>query len=159
MIAAASGARVVAVDISPAALDLAATLGAAVCVDAAATDPVAAVLDVTGGGAHLSLDALGGQETVAASVNCLRRHGRHVQIGLLPTDPVLPMARVIAYELTLLGSHGMPAHAYPPMLDLISIGTLRPDALITTVIGLDETPAALVAMGSAPGGGVTVIMP
>ncbi|MFC8518990.1 zinc-dependent alcohol dehydrogenase family protein [Streptomyces sp. NPDC057257] len=163
MIAAASGARVVAVDVSPQALDLARKFGAAECVDASRTpDTAAAVLELTGGGAHLSLDALGSPVTCAASVNGLRRRGRHVQVGLLPsadgTTPV-PMARAIALELEILGSHGMAAHTYPAMLELVRAGVLRPDLLVTSTITLDATPAALAAMGTAPGAGVTVIEP
>ncbi|MFC9130149.1 zinc-dependent alcohol dehydrogenase family protein [Streptomyces sp. NPDC057099] len=163
MIAAASGARVVAVDVSAQALDLARKFGAAQCLDATAVpDTAAAVRDLTGGGAHLSLDALGSPATCAASVNGLRRRGRHVQVGLLPsptgTTPV-PMARAIALELELLGSHGMAAHSYPPMLELVRSGVLRPDLLVTSTITLDEVPAALAAMGTAPGAGATVIEP
>ncbi|MFI5687172.1 zinc-dependent alcohol dehydrogenase family protein [Streptomyces sp. NPDC051636] len=163
MIAAASGARVVAVDVSPGALDLARRFGAAECVDAARTkDTGAAIRELTGGGAHLSLDALGSPATCAASVNSLRRRGRHVQVGLLPspdgTTPV-PMARAIALELELLGSHGMAAHAYPGMLELVRAGVLRPDLLVTSTIPLDAAPAALAGMGSASGAGVTVIEP
>ncbi|MHC3470386.1 zinc-dependent alcohol dehydrogenase family protein [Streptomyces sp. 7R007] len=163
MIAAASGARVVAVDVSPGALDLARTFGAARCVDASRTpDTAAAVRELTGGGAHLSLDALGSPVTCAASVNGLRRRGRHVQVGLLPspdgTTPV-PMARAIALELELLGSHGMAAHTYPAMLELVRADVLRPDLLVTSTITLAETPAALAALGTAPGAGVTVIEP
>ncbi len=163
MIAAAAGARVVAVDVSPGALDLARRFGAAECVDASAVrDTAAAVRELTGGGAHLSLDALGAPATCAASVNGLRRRGRHVQVGLLPsgtgTTPV-PMARAIALELEILGSHGMAAHAYPAMLDLVRAGVLRPDLLVTSVIGLDAVPGALAAMGEGAGAGVTVIEP
>jgi alcohol dehydrogenase len=153
MIAVASGARVVAVDINPEALALAGKLGAEVCLDGSPGEVVAA----TGGGAHLSIDALGSQATAANSINCLRRHGRHLQVGLLPADPALPMSRVIAYELSLLGSHGMAAHAYPPMLAMIENGLLRPAAMITRTIALDEAPDALAAMGSTPG--VTIIEP
>ncbi|MET8611793.1 zinc-dependent alcohol dehydrogenase family protein [Streptomyces misionensis] len=163
MIAVAAGARVVAVDISPGALELARRFGAAHCLDARTVpDPAAAVRELTGGGAHLSLDALGSPVTCAASVNSLRRRGRHVQVGLLPsadgTTPV-PMARAIALELELLGSHGMAAHTYPGMLELVRSGALRPDLLVTSVIGLDAAPAALAAMADAPGAGVTVVEP
>ncbi|MGW3356416.1 zinc-dependent alcohol dehydrogenase family protein [Streptomyces bungoensis] len=163
MIAAASGARVVAVDVSPRALDLARTFGAARCVDATGVpDTAAAVRELTGGGAHLSLDALGSPATCAASVGSLRRRGRHVQVGLLPspdgTTPV-PLARAIALELELLGSHGMAAHAYPGMLELVAAGVLRPELLVTRTIPLDAAPAALAALGAAPGAGVTVIEP
>ncbi|GAA0921571.1 zinc-dependent alcohol dehydrogenase family protein [Streptomyces thermoalcalitolerans] len=163
MIAAASGARVVAVDVSAQALELARAFGAEHCVDATGVrDTAERVREVTGGGAHLSLDALGSPATCAASVNGLRRRGRHVQVGLLPspegTTPV-PMARAIALELELLGSHGMAAHAYPQMLRLVEAGVLRPDLLVTSTIPLEAAPEALAAMGTAPGAGVTVIEP
>ncbi|MFF9286107.1 zinc-dependent alcohol dehydrogenase family protein [Streptomyces griseosporeus] len=163
MIAAACGARVVAVDVSPGALELAREFGAAACVDATRVpDTAAEIRDLTGGGAHLSLDALGSPGTCAASVNCLRRRGRHVQVGLLPsadgTTPV-PMARAIALELELLGSHGMAAHTYPAMLELVRSGAVRPDRLVTATIPLDAAPRALAGMGSAPAAGVTVIEP
>ncbi|MEU9877005.1 zinc-dependent alcohol dehydrogenase family protein [Streptomyces phaeochromogenes] len=163
MIAAAAGARVVAVDLSPRALELAREFGAAECVeasrDARPEETAEAVRELTGGGAHLSLDALGSPATCAASVGGLRRRGRHVQVGLLPQDPTLPMSRVIGLELELLGSHGMPAHAYPPMLESVRAGVLRPDLLVTSTIPLDAAPAALAAMGTAPGAGVTIIEP
>ncbi|MET8075681.1 zinc-dependent alcohol dehydrogenase family protein [Streptomyces sp. NPDC005303] len=163
MIAAAAGARVVAVDVSAGALALAREFGAAECVDATGTrDTAAAIRELTGGGAQVSLDALGSPATCAASVDSLRRRGRHVQVGLLPSPdgrtPV-PMARVIALELELLGSHGMAAHTYPPMLELVRAGVLRPDLLVTSTITLDTAPDALAAMGTAPGAGVTVIEP
>ncbi|MGP3984904.1 zinc-dependent alcohol dehydrogenase family protein [Streptomyces sp. KR80] len=164
MIAVACGARVVAVDVSHEALELARSFGAAVCIDASSVPGgvADAVLEATGGGAHVSLDALGSPQTCAASINGLRRHGRHVQVGLLPSvagDPALPMARVIALELEVLGSHGMAAHDYPPMMEMVSSGALRPDLLITSTIGLDDAAEALVAMGTKPGTGVTVIEP
>ncbi|MFF2198035.1 zinc-dependent alcohol dehydrogenase family protein [Streptomyces sp. NPDC058157] len=165
MIAAAAGARVVAVDTAPAARELARESGAAHCVDPATAGPggtAAAVRELTGGGAHLSLDALGSPATAAASVNGLRRRGRHVQVGLLPAaagPAVLPLDRLIGWELEVLGSHGMAAHAYPPMLELVRSGALRPDLLVTSAIPLDAAPAALAAMGTAPGRGMTVILP
>ncbi|MFD3474046.1 zinc-dependent alcohol dehydrogenase family protein [Streptomyces sp. NPDC058695] len=159
MIAAASGARVVAVDVSPAALDLARTFGAAHCLNASEVPDVAAAVRELTGGAHLSLDALGSPVTCAASVGGLRRRGRHVQVGLLPQDPIVPMSRVIGLELELLGSHGMAAHAYPQMLEMVRAGVLRPDLLVTSTITLDAAPAALEAMGATPGAGVTIIEP
>ncbi|MEU0671781.1 zinc-dependent alcohol dehydrogenase family protein [Streptomyces sp. NPDC006172] len=163
MIAAACGARAVAVDVSPHALELARRFGATACLDARETpDTASAIHELTGGGAHLSLDALGSPATCAASVNGLRRRGRHVQVGLLPsadgTTPV-PLARAVALELELLGSHGMAAHAYPEMLELVRAGLLRPDLLVTSTIALDAVPEALAALGTAPGAGVTVIEP
>jgi alcohol dehydrogenase len=162
MIAAAAGAQVIAVDVAPGALELAERCGAALCLDASAVAPAEAVLEATGGGAHLSLDALGSPATCAASINGLRARGRHVQVGLLPSvegDPPVPMSRVIGLELQILGSHGMAAHDYPPMMSMIARGTLEPGRLITATIGLTEAPAALATMAAAPPAGVVVIEP
>ncbi|MFE9561423.1 alcohol dehydrogenase catalytic domain-containing protein [Streptomyces sp. NPDC006487] len=162
MIAVAAGARVVAVDTAPAARELARAFGAAHCVDPGRGDAAEAVREYTRGGAHLSLDALGSAATAAASVAGLRRRGRHVQVGLLPAArgaAALPMERVIGWELEILGSHGMAAHAYPPMMELVRSGALRPDLLVTSTIPLDGAPAALAAMGSTPGPGITIIRP
>jgi alcohol dehydrogenase len=163
MVAVASGARVVAVDVAAGARDLARRFGAEVAVDPGEGDVVRAVREATGGGAHLSLDALGSHQTCADSVRSLRTRGRHVQVGLLPPDlghPPLPMARVIALELDVLGSHGMAAHHYPALLAMVASGRLRPDLLVTRRLGLDEAGSALAAMGE-PGqpAGVTVIEP
>jgi D-arabinose 1-dehydrogenase-like Zn-dependent alcohol dehydrogenase len=162
MIATAGGARVVAVDVAPEALRLARRFGAVACVDASdGVDATAsAVREVTGGGAHVSLDALGAEATCRASVECLRRRGRHVQIGLAPAAGVgVSMNRVIALELDLLGSHGMAAHAYPVMMAQVRSGLLRPDLLVSAVIDLDAAPAALAAMSQGSDAGITVIAP
>jgi alcohol dehydrogenase len=164
MIGVALGARVIAVDVVPAALDKALVLGAETVIDAAEdTDPAATVLASTGGGAHVSVDALGSPATAVASVRCLRRRGRHVQVGLLlgpAAAPPIPMDLVIARELEIYGSHGMAAHEYPAMLALVADATLRPDLLVGTVIGLADAGPALAAMdGASATAGLTVIDP
>jgi D-arabinose 1-dehydrogenase-like Zn-dependent alcohol dehydrogenase len=152
-IAAAAGARVVAVDVNPGALDLARELGAEHAVDGAGDVP-AEVADLTGGGASVSLDALGAAVTCTNSVRSLRPRGRHVQVGLLPPAqgrPEVPMERVIALELQVLGSHGMAAHAYPEMLGLIAAGRLDPRRLVTRELALDDAADALAEVGHTPG--------
>ncbi len=169
MIGAALGARVLAVDVSAAARERARELGAEAVVDAgaagiaagagtAAGDGVAAaVAEITGGGAHVSVDALGSPAVAADSVRCLRRRGRHVQVGLLPGGPVpLPMDLVIARELEIYGSHGMAARDYPAMLAMVADGTLRPGLLTGDVIGLEDVGRALAAMDGLTPAGMTV---
>jgi D-arabinose 1-dehydrogenase-like Zn-dependent alcohol dehydrogenase len=160
MIAVALGARVIAVDRSNAALARARELGAEVVLEAG-DDAASRVVLVTGGGAAVSLDAVGSPTTAAASLSSLRPRGRHVQVGLLLGDdasPALPMGQVIAKELEIYGSHGMAARDYPGMLALVSSGALRPDRLVGDVIGLSEAGSALAAMSApAPGHGVTVV--
>ena len=160
MIASALGARVVAVDLSESALRLAAELGAAVLIEGG-QDAARRVLDATGGGAHVSLDAVGSPDTAVASVCSLRPRGRHVQVGLLlgeQSTPPLPMDVVVARELSIHGSHGMAAADYPAMLELVASAALRPDLLVGSVIGLADAGAALAAMSHpATTAGVTVV--
>ncbi len=158
MIASALGARVVAVDVAPAALDRARALGAEVTVDAG-PELVTAVGEITGGGAHVSIDALGSAAVAANSVRCLRRRGRHVQVGLLPEGSVpLPMDLVIAREIEIYGSHGMAARDYPAMMRLVADGTLRPGLLVGGVITLQDTGRALAAMSKvSTTAGMTVV--
>ncbi len=164
MIAAAHGARVIAVDTAPAARELARSLGAVATVDAASVgeaDVAGAVHDLTGGGAQLSIEALGQAATTRSSIMSLRKRGRHVQIGLLlgdDTDPALPMSRVIGWELEVIGSHGMAARAYGPMLAEIADGRLTPQSLITHRISLAEAPGRLATTDERTGDGVTMIV-
>lgn len=161
MIGVALGARVLAVDIDGDALARAARCGADTTVDSSGRsreEVLAALRDAAPEGVDVSVDALGREETAAVGILSLRPRGRHVQIGLFPADPVLPMGAVIGRELSILGSHGMPAQDYPGLMALVAEGRLRPQDLIERRITLADVPDALVAMaGDRSAGGVTVI--
>ena len=167
MIARALGARVIAVDRNPAALAVAAELGAEHTVLAGgahgeATDVEATVMELTDGGAHVAVDAVGSEQTCATALLSLRRRGRHVQVGLLPPvdgHPRVPMARVIGWEIDVLGSHGMAAVDYPGMLALIDSGDLAPQRLVERVVGLEEAAALLPGFDRANVAGMTIIDP
>jgi alcohol dehydrogenase len=161
LIARALGARIIAVDIDAAKLELARTLGAEIGIDARhANDVPAAIRERSGGGAHVSIDALGSPVTCYNSIAGLRKRGRHLQVGLLAPDERdarIPMGPVVANELQVIGSHGMQAHRYPQLLAMITEGTLRPEQLIGRTIGLDQAAEALVTMDRFSNPGVTVI--
>jgi alcohol dehydrogenase len=161
MIAAAMGAQVIGVDIKDEALDLAAALGAAHVLNARHEPQIIeAIHDLTGGGAHVAVDALGSAQTCRNAVLSLRKRGRQVQVGLMVADykdALIPMNLVIAKELEILGSHGMQAHAYQPMLDMIMAGKLQPRRLIGETVSLEEGARALTTMGDFAITGVTVI--
>jgi D-arabinose 1-dehydrogenase-like Zn-dependent alcohol dehydrogenase len=166
MIARALGARTVVVDRSDRALEAAAALGADhTLLVAAAGDGIdvpAAVLELTDGGSHVSVDAVGTERTCSDAVLSLRRRGRHVQIGLLPPvdgPPRVPMDRVIGWELDLLGSHGMAAADYPRMLELIETGRLEPERLVERTVGLAEAAELLPHYDRASGAGMTMVDP
>lgn len=139
LIAVALGARVVAVDPSAAAGARAAELGAeAVLSPAPGGNPAPEIMEITGGGAQVGLDAIGAAAVIDWSVASLRRRGRHVQAGLVFAPVAVPLELVISRELELYGSHGMPARDYPAMLELVATGMLAPERLIGRRIRLDE---------------------
>ena len=153
MIASALGARVIAVDVAAAALDRARELGAEFAVLAGPSDPVTAIGEVTGGGAHVR-STRSARRARAGSVRCLRRRGRHVQVGLLlgaAVAPPIPMDMVIGRELEIYGSHGMAARDYPAMMAMVADGVLRPGRLIGEVIRLEDVAQALAAMDGLDG--------
>lgn len=161
MIANAIGANVVGVDISDEKLARARDLGAVATINANSVANVAeAVIGLTSGGAHVSIDALGHPTTCFNSVSNLRKRGKHVQVGLMLADhgaPRIPMGKVIADELELIGSHGMQAHRYGAMLDMVQSGKLRPEKLIGDRISLEESIGALMNMDNFQTVGVTVV--
>ena len=162
MIAVASGARVVGVDVDPDALQRATALGAVATVDVrglSASLADEAVADAAPG-FRIAVDATGRPDAIDLSLRTLRPRGIHVQIGLVSADPVLRVSRIISKELAFVGSHGMAARSYPGLLALVASGRLRPQDLVSTWIGLADVPSAMAAMrdGTAPAG-VTMIRP
>jgi alcohol dehydrogenase len=164
LIASVIGARVVATDVSPEALAVARERGATATLDvselAGPAEIAARVHEITDGGAHVSVDALGSVSAATASVLSLRRRGRHVQIGLLLGEAAsapLPMDRVLAWELSIYGSHGIAAHEYASMLDLIERTGLDPASLVGQVVTLEDAGTALAAMDGRTAAGMTVV--
>ncbi|HEV7645587.1 MAG TPA: zinc-dependent alcohol dehydrogenase family protein [Pyrinomonadaceae bacterium] len=161
MIAAALGAKVVAIDIANDKLELAGSIGAFATINSAETpNIIEAVKDITGGGAHVSLDALGHPQLCFDSISSLRKRGKHIQVGIMESGQhktSVPMDLVIGRELEIIGSHGMQAHKYPEMLAMIVSGKLQPQKLIGKTISLEESADELVNMNSFSSTGVTVI--
>lgn len=161
MIAKAMGAFVIAIDIDDEKLTLACRLGAHHTINATKTSNlIEEVQSLSNGGVHVSMDALGSNVTCFNSIANLRKRGKHIQVGLMSGGdhlPPLPMHLVIARELEILGSHGIQAHRYPSILDMISNDLLSPSLLIGSKISLAEGAKLLPKMNEFQGRGVTVI--
>jgi len=161
MIANALGANVLAIDVTDEKLDFAQSIGAIATINAAKVeDVVEAVLEITQGGAHVSLDALGSPETCFNSIANLRKRGKHVQVGLMVADhkhPAIPMDKVIAHELEILGSHGIQAYRYGAIFEMIRTGKLKPAKILGKTIHLEQALEELVNLNKFVGTGVMVI--
>jgi len=160
-IATALGANVVGVDIDPAKLDFAKRQGAVATVDASKTDPVAAIAEITGGGAHVSVDALGVATTCRNSIACLRKRGRHLQIGLTTSaekgEIPVPIDLLVLKEAAIIGTVGMPAPRFEAMLQMVEAGKLAPGRLVSKRVPLEEAGAVVESMDRYATVGVTVI--
>ncbi len=163
MIATAVGAVPIAIDIDNDKLEFAKTIGAAYTINSREVNQVPeAVIQLTKGGAHVSVDALGSWETCNNSIRCLRKQGKHVQLGLMAgaeANPPIPMSDVISKELQIIGSHGMQAHQYSTMMEWISAGKMHPERLLGRIITLEESCGALTDLNNFRQTGVTVIRP
>ncbi len=161
MIANALGAQVIAIDINDKTLELAKELGAVATIkDAQNIDTVEQVKTISQGGVHLSVDALGSPVTCYNSIANLRKRGKHIQVGLMTGNhksPKVPMDKILANELEIIGSHGMQAYKYPEMLEMIKNGKLQPEKLIEKTISLQEATLALPNMNKFDHKGVLVI--
>ncbi len=160
MIAEALGAQVIAIDIDDSKLAFAKTIGAHYTVNGGKENVIEAVKEISKGGVHVSVDALGSKTTCFNSIANLRKRGKHIQVGLMAGNdylPEIPMHLVVANELEIIGSHGMQAHAYPEMMNMIKSGKLRPEKLIGELISLEEAANLLPKMNEFQGVGVKVI--
>ena len=161
MIATALGANVIGIDLAEDKLALARQCGAVSTINASSVpDVVEAVREITKGGAHVSIDALGHPVTCFNSIKNLRRRGRHVQVGLMlgeHSTPAIPMAQVIGHELEIYGSHGMQAWRYDAMLAMLQTGKMKPQQMISKRISLQEAIPALMTMDKAETLGISVI--
>ncbi|NRA20527.1 MAG: zinc-dependent alcohol dehydrogenase family protein [Oceanospirillaceae bacterium] len=161
MIATSLGANVIAVDIGEQPLALASKLGAVATLNASQVANIAeAIVEITAGGAHVSIDALGHPITCVNSINSLKRRGKHIQVGLLVADqssPKIPMDKVVGWEIEIIGSHGMQAHRYAAMLAMIKAGKLQPEKLLGRTITLEQAIPALTGMDKFSEVGVSVI--
>jgi D-arabinose 1-dehydrogenase-like Zn-dependent alcohol dehydrogenase len=152
-IAAAAGSMVVAVDVDDRKLAKARDEDAAATVNARGLTPEQvgqAVKDATGGGAHVSLDALGRAFTFHQSIQSLRKRGRHVQIGITSQEErgqvALPTDLLVMMEWEVVGSLGNPHPRYAELLALVARQKLRPARLVTREIALDDVNDTLERM-------------
>jgi len=160
-VAAAIGANVIAVDLDGRKLELAKSVGATHMVNAKNGDPTLQIMDITQGGAHVSVDALGIAITCQNSINSLRKQGRSLQIGLTTAaekgEIKVPIDRMVTMELQLIASLGMPASRYPSMLQMVESKKLNPKAMITETVGLEGASAVLEQMTNFQNVGVSII--
>lgn len=160
-IANALGANVIAVSRTQAKLDLATKLGAVATVNASGDDVAGQVADLTGGGAHVTVDALGDEQTALPALYSLRTRGRHLRLGTSGKKQGghihLPVDLILFKELKIIGSFGMQAARYPAMLRMVESGKLHPGKLVQGTVRIEDAGEVLAGMGTSSPSGLRVI--
>lgn len=153
------GARVVVVDVVDEKLDHARSLGADAAVNATHGNAAEAIRDITGGGAQVSIEALGIADTTNASVECLATLGRHVHVGMPSGDGMmqLNMRAIYMKQLSFYGTRGMPSWKYPRLLEMIERGAVDLSPMVAREISLSQASAELRAMRGPTPPGTAVI--
>lgn len=141
--AAAMGARVVAVDIAPDKLEWAEKLGAASTLDPSSVERVdKALRKLTGGGADVSFEVVGKAETQEQALACLKTGGRAVFVGYSPESMKLNAGRVMFRELEVMGSLGCRPVDYPRVIEMVRQGRIRLQELVTHRFPLEQIDEA-----------------
>jgi D-arabinose 1-dehydrogenase-like Zn-dependent alcohol dehydrogenase len=160
-IAAACGARVIAVDLDDRKLELAQKVGASHVINGKKADAVQAIMDLTKGGAHVAVDALGIATTCRNAILSLRKQGRSLQIGLTTAsekgEVAIPIDRMVTMELQLIASLGMPASGYASMLQMVETKKLQPAAMVTETVRLADASRVLQEMTNFQNVGMSII--
>ena len=160
-IASALGASVIAVSRTQSKLDLATELGAVATVNASGDNVAGQVVELTGGGAHVSVDALGDEQTAIPALYSLRPRGRHLRLGTSSKEQgghiQIPVDLILFRELEIIGSLGMQAARYPAMLRMVESGQIQPGKLVQGTVPIEEAGNVLASMGTASISGTRVI--
>jgi threonine dehydrogenase-like Zn-dependent dehydrogenase len=132
-------ARVFAVDMVDTRLELAQGLGATP-INAAHTPPVEAIKEATGGfGADRSIEAVGHLSAIETAIDCVRGGGTISTVGVPNhTSGEFPYLHMWSKALTYRSGWCNVQAYMRPLLDLIAAGRLKPDAIISHRMKLDE---------------------
>lgn len=134
-----AGARVIAIDVSEQRLDIARTLGAVETVNPNEVERIDRhVRKLTDGGVDVAFEAIGNPKTIRVAFSLLRRGGRLCVIGYSADEVTLSAAKLMYFELEVVGSLGCGAGEYPEIIGLVEAGRLRLDIIVSGCIPLDD---------------------
>lgn len=137
-----AGARVIAIDINERRLEAASALGAVETVNPSSVDRLDKhIRKMTGGGVDVAFEAIGNPDTMAAAYGLLRRGGRLCVIGYSHKDVSLSAAKLMYFELEVVGSLGCGGGQYPEIIGLVEAGRIKLDPIVSGTLPLEEINA------------------
>lgn len=145
--AVAAGGAVVAVDLDDSKLALAQRLGATHAINPARVERVdKEIKKLTGGGADIAIEAIGNPKTIRAAFESVRRGGRLAVVGYSAEEVPLAAAKIMFYELEIVGSLGCRPVDYPEIIEAVRRGRLQLLPLISARYKLEEINQGLDAL-------------
>lgn len=134
-----AGARVIAIDVNEERLETARALGAAELIDPRTVERVdKAVRTLTDGGVDVAFEAIGTPKTIELAFALLKKGGRLCVVGYSAEPVTLSAARLMYYELEVVGSLGCGAGEYPEIIALVRDGKLRLEPIVSGTIPLAD---------------------
>lgn len=142
-----AGAAVIAVDLDETKLALARRLGA---VDALNPTQVERtdkeIKKRTGGGVDIAIEAIGNPTTIRTAFESVRRGGRLVIVGYSAEEVQMAAAKIMFFEMEVIGSLGCRPVDYPEIIDAVRRGRLQLVPLISAHYRLGEINQGLDAL-------------
>jgi len=137
---AAGASKVLIADIDPTRLQTAQSIGADETLLLSGGELVKEILRRTGGkGVDLVLEAVGREETIAASISSVRKGGTVTLIGNISPEVKIPLQVVVSRQIRLQGSCASSGE-YPQAMELLATGKIKVKPLITAVAPLSDGP-------------------
>ncbi len=137
--AAAVGASVIAIDIIPEKLEWAKKLGAQATINPNEVERVdKEVRKLTGGGADVAFEVIGNPATMQAAFSTLRKGGRLVVVGYTNKPVELSAAKIMYFEMEVVGSLGCRPVDYPRIIEMARMGKIKVEQLVTGRYPLDK---------------------
>ena len=134
---------IIAVDLTPAKLELALRAGASHAVDASKEDAVAAIRAISRGGVAYAFEAVGSAKTLESAYKATARGGKTIAIGLAHPEQMfsIPAVSLVAEEKTVMGSYmgsAVPARDIPRFIQMHRQGLLPVELLMSKEIRLED---------------------
>lgn len=138
-VAAAVGGKVIAVDVLDKKLEMASKFGAAAVINPTKVEKLGKeIKKLTGGGADVAIEAIGKPETMQAAFGAIRKGGKLVVVGFSGENITVSAAKIMFFEMEIVGSLGCRPVDYPKLIELVRLGKIKVNELVTNRFALDK---------------------
>jgi len=154
----ARGARVLVSELAPERLDLARKFGFNAVVNPTERSLADAVGECFDAGPDVIIECVGSESSVAAALDVARKGVRLVAVGVYPDRPRIDMARVVEWELDLIGSMMYRREDWLTAVGWVAEGRMKVDPLVTRHVPFEQYAEAYRWLDAHPGEAMKVMI-